>query len=168
LIAAFVSGPDACRLCYGAHVAGAEAFRATPGLVDSLIENLDGTAALDGRLKPVLQFVRKLTNELARVTQTDAEAVFADGLGASPVRTRPCPVIYGRAFRVSTRYFGRAFRVSSRAMRLTTSSRPPGSKTGSEQIRLPQAKAAACSSSGYSMSALSIGPSRLSHQSTRL
>lgn len=157
MIAAFVSGPDACRLCYGAHVAGAEAFRATPGLVDSLIENLDGTAALDGRLKPVLQFVRKLTNELARVTQTDAEAVFADGLGASPVRTRPCPVIYGRAFRVS-----------SRAMRFTTSSRPPGSKTGSEQIRLPQAKAAACSSSGYSMSALSIGPSRLSHQSTRL
>ena len=50
-------------------------------MVDSLIDNLDDTAALDARLKPVLHFVRKLTVEPARVTQTDADAVFAAGWG---------------------------------------------------------------------------------------
>jgi uncharacterized peroxidase-related enzyme len=81
LIAAFVSGLNACKFCYGAHVAGAEAFGTTPGLVDSLVKSIDGTAALDARMKPVLQFVRKLTVEPAQVTQADANAVYAAGWG---------------------------------------------------------------------------------------
>jgi len=81
LIAAFVSGLNACQFCYGAHVAGAEAFGTAPGLVGSLVANLDDTAALDARMKPVLQFVRKLTNAPAQVTQSDADAVFAAGWG---------------------------------------------------------------------------------------
>ena len=81
LIAAFVSGLNACQFCYGAHVAGAEAFGTAPGLVGSLVANLDDTAALDARMKPVLQFVRKLTNAPAQVTRSDADAVFAAGWG---------------------------------------------------------------------------------------
>ena len=79
LIAAFVSGTNACQFCYGAHVAGATAFGVAPGLIESLIEDIDGTAAVDARLKPVLHFVRKLTMAPARVTRGDADAVYAAG-----------------------------------------------------------------------------------------
>ena len=81
LIAAFVSGLNACQFCYGAHVAGAEAFGSPTGLVRNLIDDFDSTLTLDARLKPVLQFVRKLTVEPAKVTQADAETVFSAGWG---------------------------------------------------------------------------------------
>ena len=76
LIAAFVSGLNACKFCYGAHGAGTEAFGTPSGLAQDLIDDFDGTTALDPRLKSVLQFVRKLTVEPAMVAPADAEAVF--------------------------------------------------------------------------------------------
>ena len=81
LIAAFVSGLNACQFCYGAHVAGAEAFGVAPELINSLVKDVDSTAALDDRMQPVLRFVRKLTIEPGRVIKADADAVYAAGWG---------------------------------------------------------------------------------------
>ena len=80
MIAALVSGLNACEFCYGAHLAGAGAFDVAPDLITSLVDDLDG-AAVEARLKPVLRFVCKLTREPAQITAADAEAVFAAGWG---------------------------------------------------------------------------------------
>ena len=81
LIAAYVSGLNACDFCFGAHVAGAKAFGIEPELIEEMIEDLDTASALDARLRVVLRFVRKLTVEPARVNREDADAVFAAGWG---------------------------------------------------------------------------------------
>jgi uncharacterized peroxidase-related enzyme len=79
LIAAFVSGLNACQFCYGAHVAGAEALGVAPRLIEDLIKDIDQAKRVNERLKPVLGFVRKLTKEPAKVAQADADAIFAAG-----------------------------------------------------------------------------------------
>ena len=81
LIAAYTSGLNACQFCYGAHLAGAKAFGVAPDLIEGLIKNPDGLTSVDARLRPILNFVRKLTEEPARVTKSDADAVFAAGWG---------------------------------------------------------------------------------------
>jgi uncharacterized peroxidase-related enzyme len=78
LIAAYVSGVNACRYCAGVHTATAEAFGVAAGLLDAALADLD-TAPVDERLKPVLRYVEKLTRSPARMTEADAEAVFAAG-----------------------------------------------------------------------------------------
>ena len=78
LIAAYVSGLNACTYCVGGHVAAAEAFGVETGLFEQLLDNVD-SAGVDARLKPVLMFVKKLTLTPARMTQADADAVFAAG-----------------------------------------------------------------------------------------
>ena len=97
---------------------------------------------------------RPITCELIAANTGSADL---PDIAGSRSRTAPASANYLRVLRVSTR-----------AMRFTAASTPPGSNTGNEQIRLPHANAAARSSSGYWISALSIGPSRRSHQSTRL
>src|SRR5712691_9741740 len=54
LIAAFVSGVNSCRYCHGAH-------------------------SLVARLKPILRYVRKLTEAPSRMTAADAAAVYDAG-----------------------------------------------------------------------------------------
>ena len=39
----------------------------------------DDTGAIDAKMKPILKFVRKLTVEPTKLTQADADAVFAAG-----------------------------------------------------------------------------------------
>jgi len=78
LIAAYASGLNACRYCHGVHSATAEAYGIESGLLESLIDDID-VAPVDERLKPILRYARKLTLEPAKMTQADADAVFAAG-----------------------------------------------------------------------------------------
>jgi uncharacterized peroxidase-related enzyme len=78
LIAAYVSGVNACNYCHGVHTATAEAFGVEPGLLTAALDDLD-TAPVTEKLKPVLRYVGKLTATPARMTQADADAVFAAG-----------------------------------------------------------------------------------------
>jgi uncharacterized peroxidase-related enzyme len=78
LIAAYVSGLNACRYCHGAHAAAAEAFGVPPGLVSALVADID-SAQVDERMKPLLRYLGKLTRTPAQLTKADADEVFAAG-----------------------------------------------------------------------------------------
>jgi uncharacterized peroxidase-related enzyme len=78
LIAAYVSGLNACTYCHGSHVLAASAFGIDMALFEGLIGDLE-TSAIDARLKPVLAYVRKLTLTPARIAAADAKAVYDAG-----------------------------------------------------------------------------------------
>lgn len=78
LIAAYVSGLNACSYCTGAHTATAAAFGMAPALLDALWRDVD-TSPVAPRLKPLLRYVAKLTRTPARLTEADAAEVFAAG-----------------------------------------------------------------------------------------
>jgi len=78
LIAAYVSGLNACRYCHGVHQATAQAFGIGEGLLAALLADVT-TAPVAGRMKPLLQYVGKLTLSPAKITPADAEAVLAAG-----------------------------------------------------------------------------------------
>jgi uncharacterized peroxidase-related enzyme len=78
LIAAYVSGLNACAYCHGVHTATAQAFGVDEQLVASLLDDVDA-APVDQRMKPVLRYVRKLTQTPSRMSPKDAEAVLAAG-----------------------------------------------------------------------------------------
>jgi len=78
LIAAYVSGVNACTYCHGVHAATAEAFGVPAGLLAAALDDLD-TAPVDKLLRPVLRYVGKLTATPSRMTAADADAVFAAG-----------------------------------------------------------------------------------------
>jgi uncharacterized peroxidase-related enzyme len=78
MIAAYVSGLNACRYCHGVHTAVAEAFGIAEGVLAALLADVD-TAPVRAELKPLLAYVRKLTEAPSRVTAADAEAVFDAG-----------------------------------------------------------------------------------------
>lgn len=84
LIAAYVSGLNACRLCVGVHRAVATGLGVEPAVLEALVT--DGpTADRHGRLAPVLEFVRKLTLTPSRMTDADAEALRAAGWGDTAI-----------------------------------------------------------------------------------
>jgi uncharacterized peroxidase-related enzyme len=78
LIAAYVSGLNACDYCHGVHTATAQAFGVDEGLVVALLDDVDA-APVEAQMKPVLRYVRKLTLTPSRLTAADAEAVLAAG-----------------------------------------------------------------------------------------
>jgi len=78
LIAAFVSRLNDCRLCSREHTAAASELGVDPSILETLVASVDG-AAISDRLKPVFRFVKKLTEEPARIVRADADAVFAAG-----------------------------------------------------------------------------------------
>ncbi len=78
LIAAYVSGLNACGYCHGVHSATARAFGVDEELVVTPLDDVDA-APVDARMKPVLRYVRKLTHTPSRMTPRDAETVFAAG-----------------------------------------------------------------------------------------
>lgn len=77
-IAAFVSGHNACQYCYGVHAATAKAYGVDGDLLRAAIDDLD-SAPIDPRLKPIFAYVAKLIEPPFRLTQADADAVFAAG-----------------------------------------------------------------------------------------
>lgn len=78
LIAAYVSGLNACTYCHGAHVVAARMFGIDSALFEGLMEDV-ATSAVDERLKPVLAYVGKLTRTPSMMTEADAQAVYAAG-----------------------------------------------------------------------------------------
>jgi uncharacterized peroxidase-related enzyme len=78
LIAAYVSGVNACTYCHGVHTATAEAFGVEPGLLAAALSDVD-TAPVEDKLRPILRYVGKLTATPAKMTQADADEVFAAG-----------------------------------------------------------------------------------------
>lgn len=79
LIAAFVSGLNACAFCHGAHSLMAQAFGVDAELVERLVSDGPDAAPVAPELRPLLRFVAKLTREPARVTASDAKAVLEAG-----------------------------------------------------------------------------------------
>jgi uncharacterized peroxidase-related enzyme len=78
LIAAYVSGVNACDYCHGVHTVTAEAFGVSPGLLSAALTDLE-TAPVEEQLKPVLRYVGKLTATPAKMTEADANAVLDAG-----------------------------------------------------------------------------------------
>lgn len=78
LIAAFVSGLNACQYCYGVHKETAMAFGVPESLIEALLADLD-SAPVDARLKPVLAYAKLLTLTPTRAQQSHVDAIFAAG-----------------------------------------------------------------------------------------
>jgi uncharacterized peroxidase-related enzyme len=78
LIAAYVSGLNRCRFCFGVHSRVAAGFGIDEPLFAALMEDVDG-APIGARLKPVLRYARKLTETPARMSPADAAAVYDAG-----------------------------------------------------------------------------------------
>jgi uncharacterized peroxidase-related enzyme len=78
LIFAFVSGVNACQYCHNIHSRTAELFGVEAGLFESLLDDID-LADIDKKMKPLLKYVRKLTETPAKMIQADADAVLAAG-----------------------------------------------------------------------------------------
>jgi uncharacterized peroxidase-related enzyme len=76
LIAAYVSGLNACRYCHGVHSATAYAFGVPESTMAPLLADVD-SAPVEDRLKPLLAYARKLTLAPTTLTQADADAVWA-------------------------------------------------------------------------------------------
>ena len=78
LIAAFASGTNQCTYCFDTHSATAEAFGVDEGLLGAMVADLE-TSGVDEQLKPVLRYVRKLTQTPWKMTQADVDAIFQAG-----------------------------------------------------------------------------------------
>jgi len=78
LIAAYVSGLNACDFCHDVHAQTAAAFGIDTQTLLALLAD-PGSAPFDAPLRPVLAFVDKLTLSPSHMSSADAEAVFAAG-----------------------------------------------------------------------------------------
>ena len=78
LIAAYVSGLNACRFCFNGHVAFAHAYGIDPTAISALVDDFDN-APVENSLRPILRYVRKLTETPAMMTEADAQAVYNAG-----------------------------------------------------------------------------------------
>jgi uncharacterized peroxidase-related enzyme len=78
LIAAYVSGLNACTFCHGAHRVAAEAFGVDDSLMEALMADPE-TSPVEPALKPLLAYARKLTLTPTRIVQVDVDAVYAAG-----------------------------------------------------------------------------------------
>ncbi len=78
LIAAYVSGLNACSFCYRGHKAIAEMFGVEEGLIDSLVEDIE-SVNLDEKMKVALRYSKKVTENASKLVDSDAEALYAVG-----------------------------------------------------------------------------------------
>ena len=78
LIAAYVSGLNACQYCYGVHKQTAMAFGVDESLIEALLHDFENSP-VEARLKPILDYARVLTLTPAKTLQRHVDAVFAVG-----------------------------------------------------------------------------------------
>ncbi|MCH7696319.1 MAG: peroxidase-related enzyme [Proteobacteria bacterium] len=78
LITAYTSRLNGCALCSGVHSLVAEQFGIENGAIDAIIDDID-SAPVDDKIRPLLRFAKKLTQQPVKMTQADADAVFAAG-----------------------------------------------------------------------------------------
>lgn len=65
LMAAYISGVNACRCCHGAHSAVAQLFGVPETVITGLVDDVD-TAEVEDSMKPVFRYRRKLTETPTR------------------------------------------------------------------------------------------------------
>ena len=82
IVAAFVSGLNACAFCHGAHKIHAKAHGVEVQTIEALMADVQ-TAPIEPKLRSVLSYVEKLTRSPARMTEADAAAVYASGWSES-------------------------------------------------------------------------------------
>ncbi len=78
LIAAYTSGLNTCQFCCQTHSATAEALGVEKGLIDNLVEDIE-SSDIEPAMKPILHYVKKLTQSPSRMTRADADAIFEAG-----------------------------------------------------------------------------------------
>lgn len=78
LIAAYVSGLNACTYCFSIHQTTAQTFGVDAALLEHLLTDLDSAPVEDG-LRTLLAYLGKVTTDPARVTPTDARRVLDAG-----------------------------------------------------------------------------------------
>ena len=78
LIGAFASGTNSCTYCYNTHKSTAEAFGVEENLLQQLLDDVN-SSPVDDKLKPVLRYVKKLTESPAKMIQSDVDSSFAAG-----------------------------------------------------------------------------------------
>ena len=78
LIITYTSGLNQCDFCYNTHKAVSEQLGIDEKVFDQLKADID-SAQVDERLKPVLRYIKKLTLTPDRITQADAQQIFAAG-----------------------------------------------------------------------------------------
>lgn len=78
LISCYISALNACRYCVGTHQKVAAAFGYSEDLVAQLLEDPDN-AAIEANYKPILKFLRKLTDTPSRLVQADVDAILEAG-----------------------------------------------------------------------------------------
>src|SRR5271169_1977565 len=80
LIAAYVSGLNACTYCHTTHAGVAAAFGVEHDLFNVLLSDID-LAPVEERIQLILRYARKLTLSPARMTDADAAAIYEAGWG---------------------------------------------------------------------------------------
>ena len=78
LLFSYVSQLNACEYCFGGHSATSVLLGAPKDVFDKLKVDIDA-APVDAKLKPLLRYVKKLTETPTRMTPADAGAVYAAG-----------------------------------------------------------------------------------------
>ena len=77
-LAAFCSAVNQCPYCHGGHAAAADILGVDSAIYEDLLESID-EADVEEKMKPLLKFVKKLTETPERMVQADADAVYAAG-----------------------------------------------------------------------------------------
>ena len=78
MLAAYVSGLNACSFCHGNHKLVAEVHGVDPELLESPLSS-PGGSGIDEKWLPLLAYVRKLTESPSSITDRDAQSVFDAG-----------------------------------------------------------------------------------------
>ena len=78
IVAAFVSGLNACSFCYGSHAAVANNFGIPRKTIEVLLEDID-SAPITSNEKPLFQYLKKLTLSPSKLIQDDADKIFHAG-----------------------------------------------------------------------------------------
>ena len=73
-IAAFVSGLNSCSFCYASHKVVAEAYKVDAQLLEACVADLE-TAAVDAKMRPLLQIAQKVTRHAYKVVASDIQAI---------------------------------------------------------------------------------------------
>ncbi len=78
LLAAYVSSLNKCHYCADVHTATAERLGVPQGAVARLVKDWDG-APIEEKMRPILRYARKLTQQPAAITRADADAILVAG-----------------------------------------------------------------------------------------
>ena len=78
MIAAYVSGLNQCEFCTASHDLIARSYGIKEEVLVALHEDLE-TAPVDAKMKPILAYVKKLTEVPIKLVTKDADAVYEAG-----------------------------------------------------------------------------------------